>query len=131
MSGKSQMFDENSSGGSSPIPSQIRDGEEVTPSQERERAEGETSESPSMGDQSEERKLSFGEKAVGITFNPGGNNKVNEVKALYGQIIDLLNDFRPEEDQDMTGDQARLLKIAITEAQGAQMWAVKGITCRY
>ncbi len=75
--------------------------------------------------QTDQRPLTFGEKAVGITFNPGGNEDVNEIKGLYAKIIDKLNDMRTQAGQ---GDKGRLLSVAITEAQGAQMWAVKGIT---
>ena len=78
--------------------------------------------------------LSFGQKAVGITFNPGQNPKVNEVKELYAKIIDLCKEVMASEkpegmvDTDYRND---LLTTAIKEAQGAQMWAVKGITCQY
>jgi hypothetical protein len=71
------------------------------------------------------RPLSFGEKAVGLTFNPGGNPQVNVVKAAYAAIIDQLNDLRTQAGQSEAG---RLFSVAITEAQAAQMWAVKAIT---
>ena len=73
------------------------------------------------------REMTSGEKAVGLTFNPGGHEKVNEVKELYAKVIDLLNNLRA----DQRNEQARLLSVAITEAQGAQMWAVKAITWKY
>jgi len=73
---------------------------------------------------SEEKELSFGGKAVGLSFNPGGDQDVNEIKALYAKIIDELNNLRGTE----RNERARLLSIAITEAQTAQMWAVKAIT---
>ena len=73
----------------------------------------------------EDRELTDGEKAVGLTFNPSGDEKVQKVKELYAQIIDLCNELRTEAGQ---GEKGRLLSVAITEAQGAQMWAVKGIT---
>lgn len=75
------------------------------------------------------RGTTFGEKAVGLTFNPGGDPLVDKVKRLYAEIIDLCND--PQQDGGataMNGERVRLFKIAITEAQGAQMWAVKAIT---
>jgi len=77
---------------------------------------------------SADRELSFGEKAVGLTFNPSGDEKVQEVKELYAKIIDLCNDLRTEAGQ---GEKGRLLSVAITEAQTAQMWAVKGITYKF
>ena len=70
------------------------------------------------------QELTYGEKAVGLTFNPSGDAKVQEVKELYAKIIDLLNDARGLD----RNEKARLLSVAITEAQGAEMWAVKGIT---
>ncbi len=71
--------------------------------------------------------MSYGEKAVGLTFNPSGDAKVQEVKELYAKIIDLCEELAKQE-IPITADKARLFKIAITEAQGAQMWAVKAIT---
>jgi hypothetical protein len=69
-------------------------------------------------------ELTFGEKAVGLNFNPGGDEKVNEAKALYAKIIDSLNALRTPSQSESN----RLISIAITETQGAQMWAIKAIT---
>lgn len=75
------------------------------------------------------REMTYGEKAVGLTFfNPGGNQKVDEVKKLYAQIIDICADLRTEAGQ---GEKGRLASVAITEAQTAQMWAVKAITYQF
>lgn len=82
---------------------------------------------PTIGTQTG-REMTYGEKAVGLTFNPSGDAKVNEVKELYAKIIDLCNELRTEAGQ---GEKGRLLSVAITEAQGAQMWAVKGITYKF
>lgn len=72
-----------------------------------------------------ERTLTFGEKAVGVTFNPSQKEEVKIVKELYARIIDMLsNSFLDETD----GETIRNYKVAITEAQTAQMWAVKAIT---
>ncbi len=77
----------------------------------------------------EERELTFGEKAVGLTFNPSGDGDVLKVKELYAKIIDLLHEKRGVQPNDgKRYEQARLLSVAITEAQGAQMWAVKAVT---
>lgn len=75
--------------------------------------------------ETEQRELTYGEKAVGLTFNPSGDVKVREVKRLFAQIIDICAEIRTEAGQSEKG---RLLSVAITEAQTAQMWAVKGIT---
>jgi hypothetical protein len=66
----------------------------------------------------------FGEKAVGLTFNPSGDPSVNRLKVLYAEVIDIMNQIR-EGDRS---ERARLASVAITEAQTAQMWAVKAAT---
>lgn len=73
----------------------------------------------------EGRPLTYGEKAVGITFNPGGREDVNTCKATFAKAIDQLDELRKEAGQSEKG---RLLSAAITQIQTAQMWAVKGIT---
>lgn len=70
-------------------------------------------------------ELTFGQKAVGLTFNPSGDERVTSVKQDCAHIIDNLNDLRNKTE---SGEMKRLLSIAITEIQGAQMWAVKAIT---
>lgn len=69
--------------------------------------------------------LSYGQKAVGITFNPSGDGQVQAIKVAYADLIDTLNEIRNHSESN---EQKRLLSIAITEAQGAQMWAVKAVT---
>lgn len=71
-----------------------------------------------------QRELTFGEKAVGLTFNPSGDEKVLKAKQLCAELIDLLNNVRG----DNRNEQSRLCSIAITDIQGAQMWAVKALT---
>ena len=75
------------------------------------------------------REMTYGEKAVGLTFNPGGNPKVDEIKKLYAQIIDLLAKENP--DNADTSLKGRILGRAINDAMGAQMWAVKAITYQF
>ncbi|MBZ5653191.1 MAG: hypothetical protein LAO18_22225 [Acidobacteriia bacterium] len=78
-----------------------------------------------------EREQTFGEKAVGLSFNPSGMSDVDKLKKLYANIIDHMNDFR--KGYIARGDSpemVRLYSIAITEAQTAQMWAVKAVTWR-
>lgn len=66
----------------------------------------------------------YGEMAVGLSFNPSELEEVAKIKKLYAEIIDLVNDMKARSE----GEAARLLSIAITEAQTAQMRAVKGVT---
>jgi len=75
----------------------------------------------------DERSPTFGEKAVGLSFNPSGDPNVQELKMAYAKVIDLLFDIRAA---TMSSEMARLASIAITEAQSAQMWAVKAVTWR-
>ncbi len=73
----------------------------------------------------EQRELTYGEKAVGLTFNPANNPAVNSIKKDFAKIIDGLNEVRLAiSDPEVK----RMLSIAITEAQTAQMWAVKAVT---
>lgn len=76
-------------------------------------------------DTTEQRELTYGEKAVGLTFNPSGDSAVSTIKKYYAQIIDDMHSLRSG-----TGstEAARLFSVAITSAQSAQMWAVKAIT---
>lgn len=74
-----------------------------------------------------ERELTFGEKAVGLTFNPSGDPTVTVLKQAYAKIIDLCDEKRKTAPSQ---ESKRLWSIAITEAQGAQMWAVKSATWR-
>lgn len=75
--------------------------------------------------QSQQPALTFGQKAVGLSFNPSGSETVNSLKSLYAEVIDKLNDLR---NQSADPEVKRLCSVAITEAQGAQMWAVKAAT---
>ena len=71
------------------------------------------------------RPQTFGEKAVGLSFNPSGNDLVANIKARFADDIDEMNSLRMRtEDPEIK----RLASIAITEIQGAQMWAVKAAT---
>ncbi|GKX50601.1 Acb2/Tad1 domain-containing protein [Budvicia aquatica] len=70
-------------------------------------------------------KLTFGQKAVGLRFNPSGDNAIDDCKQRFADVIDQMNDLRSQaESQEVK----RLASIAITEMQSAQMWAVKALT---
>jgi hypothetical protein len=79
-----------------------------------------------MGDDTG-RPLTYGEKAVGLTFNPSGDPNVDRLKRCYAEIIDICNSFR---EKTQSPESWGLFCAAITEAQGAQMWAVKAVTWR-
>jgi len=74
----------------------------------------------------EQREMTYGEKAVGLTFNPSNNDAVAACKAGFAILINQMDDLRKS-----TGSNpeiSRMASIAITEAQTAQMWAVKALT---
>jgi len=67
----------------------------------------------------------FGQKAVGLSFNPSGDDAVSTCKQKFADIIDTLNDLRSNTAID---EVKRICSVGITEAQTAQMWAVKALT---
>lgn len=70
-------------------------------------------------------ELTFGERAVGLTFNPSQDPAVYSCKIAFSRVIDQMNDLRASTDNN---EVKRMASVAITEAQTAQMWAVKAIT---
>jgi hypothetical protein len=74
------------------------------------------------------RELTFGEKAAGVTFNPGGHPDVDSVKSKFAIIIDELNSLRLAA---TSGEAKRYYSKAISHAEDAQMNAVKAITWQY
>ncbi len=73
----------------------------------------------------EQREMTFGEKACGVSFNPGNNLDVDQIKKAYAAIVDNLHSMRS---CTASKEAARMYSVAITEAQTSQMWAVKAIT---
>lgn len=71
------------------------------------------------------RELTFGEKAVWLTFNPGNNPEVEGVKKSIAVLIDFCNKKRT---YSPNTDQGRMFSEWITNLQTAQMWIVKAIT---
>lgn len=76
----------------------------------------------------ETRELTFGEKAVGLTFNHAEGeiaDHVNSIKAAAAAFIDICHNLRTNTE---SGEIKLLMSVAITDAQSAQMFAVKGVT---
>ena len=78
-----------------------------------------------MNEQEKARELTFGEKAVGINFNPSQDSLVDRIKQQSGNLIDTINELRSTTE---SGEVKRMCSVAITEAQTAQMWGVKAAT---
>lgn len=88
--------------------------------------EGNTAQTPGS------REMTYGEKAVGLSFNPSKGSEegdhVQSLKEIVAQFIDTCDNLRQRtENQEMK----RMYSIAITEAQLAQMWAVKAVTWKF
>jgi hypothetical protein len=75
----------------------------------------------------QDHELTFGEKAVGLTFNPSGDENVDAIKQAFAKVIDIMHDLRTE---TISGEKKRMYSLAISDAQGAQMWGVKAVTWR-
>ena len=73
----------------------------------------------------ENKELTFGQKAVGITFNPSKIKNVDDIKDACANAIDLLD---TERTNHWRWEAGRMLSIAITKIQEAQMRGVKAVT---
>jgi len=74
------------------------------------------------------RVLTFGEKAAGIGFNPGGHKAVESIKRKFATVIDEIDYARSNA---QSGDMKRYFSTSITYAEIAQMEAVKAITWQH
>ncbi len=74
--------------------------------------------------------MTFGEKAVGLTFNPSGDEGVNKAKKLSADLIDLLNEYKNVKTQYgiLSWTTNVLFTAAFNAIVAAQMAAVKYIT---
>ena len=83
-----------------------------------------------MEQQLKNEGLSYGQKLVGLTFNPSNDPKVQRAKELCAELADLLHDHvsRPSE----RGALENLLhNHAVGEILNAQMNVVKVLTLKY
>lgn len=78
-----------------------------------------------MDNSEDTRPFTYGEKAVGLSFNPSNDDLVGTTKKRFADLIDEMNALR---NRSESPEQKRLASVAITELQTAQMWAVKAIT---
>lgn len=66
----------------------------------------------------------FGQKAVGVNFNPSQDTKVDEIKRKAAELIDLCNNYRREN----AGEPARYMSKAVSHFEDGCMNAVKAVT---
>jgi hypothetical protein len=77
----------------------------------------------------EDRKLTPGEEAVGLTFNPSGDMKVIRLKELFAKAFDIVEETVSADDGTIeTARYRKLRDAALHEIVSAQMWAVKVAT---
>ena len=72
-----------------------------------------------------DQDLTYGQKVVGLNFNPSKDDKVAMCKQRYAELIDEMNNLRNE---TSSNEVKRMCSITITELQTAQMWSVKSLT---
>jgi len=63
--------------------------------------------------------MSEGEYRVGISFNPGGNSNVHNIKSMAAALIDYIIEH---------GKDPRCTALACTEIETAAMYGVKSVT---
>ena len=73
--------------------------------------------------------MTFGEKLVGLTFNPSNDDKVSKAKRLCAELMDLVNEAR--HDREQTELESYLYPHTIGEILNAQMNVVKVLTLKY
>lgn len=75
------------------------------------------------------RQLTFGEKLVGLTFNPSNDDKVGKAKRLCAELADLLHD--EVSNNERSEHSAILINHTYGEILNAQMNVVKVLTLKY
>lgn len=78
-----------------------------------------------LPEEDDSEELSYGQKAAGVSFNPSNDPVVADLKQLSADFINYCDTVRNNSDNP---EVKRMASVAITEAQTAQMWAVKAAT---
>lgn len=71
------------------------------------------------------QELTFGQRQVGVKFNPSGNPEVDIIKEIAASLIDQLDVARKTTNDP---EKKRLYSEAITLAETASMFGVKAAT---
>ena len=78
-----------------------------------------------------ETELTFGQKAVGLKFNPSNDDEVGQCKQKFADLIDQQIELHDKAQQVNDQETVELTLDAIRFIKTAQMWAVKAITWKY
>lgn len=80
------------------------------------------------------RAMTAGEIAVGLAFNPSGDEKVNKIKTLIAEVFDIVEQSVDVNREDRfpydVARQRKMRDAALSEIITAQMWAVKVVTLK-
>lgn len=72
-----------------------------------------------------DKKQTYGQEVVNVSFNPSKDSKVDRLKELAAEMIDIVND------DDVRGDEnlhANFKTWGVNQIQQAAMAAVKSVT---
>jgi malate synthase len=76
-----------------------------------------------------QRPMTEGEIAVGLKFNPSGDEKAQKLKELFAQAFDIVEQHVSADDGTIqTARKRKMRDAALHEIVSAQMWAVKVVT---
>ena len=84
---------------------------------------------PTQSDSAPTRQLTFGEKLVGLNFNPSNDDAVSKAKRLCADLADLLEDEMSKRESSALS--VMLYDHTIGEILNAQMNVVKVLTLKY
>lgn len=94
--------------------------------------QGEPQSEPKQEPQTDERReLTYGERLVGITFNPSNNKDVDRVKRLCAELADIAQKYHFNGKNEISHLHNQLYNHTFGEILNAQMSVVKLITNKY
>jgi hypothetical protein len=72
--------------------------------------------------------MTEGEYRVGVSFNPSGSARVDDIKNRAAEPIDLIDEINSDRVSDLGNERGRLKALAKTAIEEGAMWAVKAFT---
>jgi len=74
-------------------------------------------------------ETTLGESRVLVTYNqaPVHLENIAKIRDLSAELINFLNEHKMARPVPVDGEQARVYATAMTEVEGACMWAIKAI----
>ena len=70
----------------------------------------------------------LGEKRVRTDFHPSKEGNVEFIKQKTAELINVLEEFKNDERNNLDGEAKRLVSLAQTSFEEAAMWGVKAVT---